>query len=952
MEMVDDGSTGGRDRTTEEEDLILRSVKKPKGVTLVDDNMDDFMLEKLDVEGSEEAKASCAEGDCTKKEGNGTRVISYKDKLLRLNEGEGFSEGEADDWKEIQRKEEEEDGCDEDLSHGAVEDPLCPVLRLSKSEHKGSCKQWRKALIIKLMGKKIGTRFLMARLQRLWNLVSTYELIDLDNGFLLLRFHDDGDYVHVLEEGPWVVADHYIVVQRWFPFFDPYDEDFRKLAVNSLRKNDLGDVVITERAKFARICVEVDLRKTLLSKFTVDDKVYQVGYEGIHLICFKCGVYGHRKDKCDDLSTQNQGRPMEVDVNGQQPLEGNPGVGSKTSQEVEEAFGSWMVVQKPKRGGKPRFVQEKRVFVKEEVPVVSSKDAREDVRGSRWDEGEGSLGSQKETGEKDSSIPVLSSNKNGDSKQSEPKGEMVAGIEGNAGAASPKNSTKSLRQDSLGQKRGILKDNRSKIGSSGSKLSKAASSDHRKGEVENLPPNAGQSGAEQGKKPRAKVKSLPLGGYGGSGEEVQAKIKGDEYRGPAYSLRGGVGKKEFPALIKDLKFRFKISILALVETRISGCRGDKIIKKLGFNKSFKHEAVGFAGGIWLLWDDMKVKVEIAYDHNQYIHTRVVHVEDDRSEFVTFVYGNPRRLDRQVLWERLELISQEMVGPWIVLGDFNSVQKGCEKVGGKEASLISMNEMNSCLMNCELEDIGFKGPNFTWKRGILQERLDRACANEAWVLNWPNRFVTHLPFLNSDRRPILLAYDEVHKADARERPFKFLASWMTVDGFEDVVRSSWNRFFDWGPARNEFERRAKDWHHSVYRLNMRKKNNIYARLRGIDNYRMGRYDHSMEILQRSLWKELQEILVREELDWFQRSRCQWLKFGDKNTKFFHSAAISRRRHNKVIALKDEDGNWVSDKEELCTLASCYFEKLFAPGDVEVEEFPVKGLFPILDNKELD
>ncbi|XP_061358638.1 uncharacterized protein LOC133302833 [Gastrolobium bilobum] len=262
----------------------------------------------------------------------------------------------------------------------------------------------------------------------------------------------------------------------------------------------------------------------------------------------------------------------------------------------------------------------------------------------------------------------------------------------------------------------------------------------------------------------------------------------------------------------------------------------------------------------------------------------------------------------------------------------------------------MRDMNQCLSGCDLEDIGFKGPDFTWKRGKMQERIDRACANEAWNLFWPNRFLSHLPYFCSDHRPILLAKDKVYKSDDREKPFRFLVSWMTVNSFDEVVKSSWNKNFDWVSARNSFETRAKVWHQQVYRQIINKKNKIYARMRGIDNYRQGRYDHSMEILQRSLWRELQEILVREELDWFQRSRCQWLKFGDKNSKFFHSATISRRRHNKVVALRNEDERWVTDKEELINMAANYFEKLFAPDDEEVEEYPVRGLFPTLSDTE--
>ncbi|XP_061366774.1 uncharacterized protein LOC133309926 [Gastrolobium bilobum] len=318
----------------------------------------------------------------------------------------------------------------------------------------------------------------------------------------------------------------------------------------------------------------------------------------------------------------------------------------------------------------------------------------------------------------------------------------------------------------------------------------------------------------------------------------------------------------------------------------------------------------------------RVKAEATLN-NMKSGTMPHYLEDRSMELVTFVYGSPRRCEREILWENLEELAASVNSPWIILGDFNSVLKQCEKVGGMDVCWRSIMEMQDCLDLCGVSDIGFKGPSFTWKKGNLQERLDRACANEEWNMAWPNRFLGHLPFFNSDHRPILVSNYQSSRELNGVKQFKFLAAWLTDPDFGNIVKRCWEEKGDWNEARKEFEVEASNWHHFVFREVLRQKHRLYARIQGLDWELEYRYDRELARLQGELWKELETILLREEVSWFQRSQVSWLKFGDKNTKFFHSTTIARRRSNKVLAIKNERGEWTADSSELVETVVGYF-----------------------------
>ncbi|CAN1822231.1 hypothetical protein LINPERHAP1_LOCUS29902 [Linum perenne] len=159
------------------------------------------------------------------------------------------------------------------------------------------------------------------RLESLWARTRSISVFDVANSFFLVRFSDP----------TWVrlpkLPIHY----------------FNSLAVtrigNCIGKTVRLDLATTVGAcaRYARVCVEVDLSKLLLGKYQLEDKTFFVEYESLETICFSCGIYGHKLDVCVPLSSPHELTEKEVES-------------TPATKEVEKATGECVNVTLKSKG--------------------------------------------------------------------------------------------------------------------------------------------------------------------------------------------------------------------------------------------------------------------------------------------------------------------------------------------------------------------------------------------------------------------------------------------------------------------------------------------------------------------------------------------------------------------------------------------------------------------------
>ncbi|KAI9093683.1 hypothetical protein K1719_027132 [Acacia pycnantha] len=218
------------------------------------------------------------------------------------------------------------------------------------------------AVVVKLLGRRIGYRYLHSKLQSLWKPSGQLKLTDLHDDCFLVRFNDDMDYQNALLNGPWVIFGHYLHVQPWSPSFRPQEHvidqivgwiRLPKLPVRYYHKNIIrsigsvfGDVIRVDyntdsgdRGKFARLAVNIDLTKPLTSRIQVDGELILVEYEGLPSICFNCGRYGHLKEACPMNLASTGGVQPE---NSSAPAQKEGSVVTDMLPGENADFGEWM----------------------------------------------------------------------------------------------------------------------------------------------------------------------------------------------------------------------------------------------------------------------------------------------------------------------------------------------------------------------------------------------------------------------------------------------------------------------------------------------------------------------------------------------------------------------------------------------------------------------------------
>lgn len=210
-------------------------------------------------------------------------------------------------------------------------------------------------------------------------------------------------------------------------------------------------------------------------------------------------------------------------------------------------------------------------------------------------------------------------------------------------------------------------------------------------------------------------------------------------------------------------------------------------------------------------------------------------------------------------------------------------------------------------------MGFLGPKYTWTNcredgALVRTRIDRAHANSEWLEIFPEAKVFHLPRLCSDHNSILLTTNPSNPRGSR--PFRFEPAWMKHPNFKTITANIWQK--DQVTLEStimSFQREIQVWNKEIFGNVFQQIKRTKARLLGVQKQLENNADSELLLLESNLQKELLHLLENEECLWKMKSRIDWLLLGDRNTTFFHTSALIRRRRNKISLIKKNEKVWI-------------------------------------------
>uniref|UniRef100_A0A803NGP6 DUF4283 domain-containing protein n=1 Tax=Cannabis sativa TaxID=3483 RepID=A0A803NGP6_CANSA len=294
--------------------------------------------------------------------------------------------------------------------------------------------------------------------------------------------------------------------------------------------------------------------------------------------------------------------------------------------------------------------------------------------------------------------------------------------------------------------------------------------------------------------------------------------------------------------------------------------------------------------------------------------------------------------RRNTWDLLQSLVDAYPTPWCVIGDLNNIMHQSDQRGGRGYPRWLLDGFRNTVERCGLTDMELLGHRYTWERGRgtrrwVEIQLDRALVSTNWYTIFPQSRLINLESSPSDHNPIFLEL-ECPPAFVQNYNFKFENAWLKDALCYEIVKSCWNddNNSDIFAKINSCAIALAPWGKEITGNFNKRIKKCRAELKLLKNKR----DELSVSKYSEVKKKLFTILDQKEAFWKQRFKQFWLKGGDQNSKYFHRAASNRRSHNRIIKLRNNNGDWVEWGHGLEGVIVQHYSSLFLTSGADFDE----------------
>lgn len=308
-------------------------------------------------------------------------------------------------------------------------------------------------------------------------------------------------------------------------------------------------------------------------------------------------------------------------------------------------------------------------------------------------------------------------------------------------------------------------------------------------------------------------------------------------------------------------------------------------------------------------------------------------------FVSVVYASNDPTDRSALWKDILTLSASHAldsKPWMIVGDFNQIRDPSEHSQPPTLNMDKrIREFNQCLSDANLDDLNYRGTTYTWwnkrKRSPLAKKLDRCLVNDEWYNSFPSSVVFFGSPDFSDHAAVSITLDP--QRIRSKKPFRFYNFILQNSDFLPAVCASWFSFNVTGSAMYRVAKKLKllkqvirDFSRLNYSGIEKKTAQAHSNLIQAQAVMLASPTTDNAECELQALHEWEELSTAEAAFFFQRSRINWLSFGDGSTSLFHRYAASRQAINHIHFLLSDSGERIESQSGIQQLCVNYFSDL--------------------------